>query len=59
MDSRARCGGFIPQNRDDFSSLWAVCFRGVVGMLLSFRRVLSHARKVIQGAIPMAHRKQT
>ncbi len=47
MDSRARCVGFIPQNRGDFSSLWAVCFRGVVGMLLSFRRLLSHARKVV------------
>lgn len=39
--------GFYPQNRDNFSSLWAVCFRGVVGMLLSFRRLLSHARKVV------------
>ncbi len=40
-------GGFIPQNRGDFSSLWAVCFRGAVGMVLSFRRLLSHARKVV------------
>ncbi len=40
-------GGFIPQNRGDLSSLWAVCFRGVVGMLLSFRRLLSHARKIV------------
>ncbi len=59
MDSRARCGGFIPQNRDDFSSLWVMRFRGVVGMLLFFRRLLSHARKIIQGAIPMADKKQT
>ncbi len=59
MDSYARCGGFIPQNRDDSSSLWAVCFRGVVGMLLSFRRLLSHARKVVYGAIRMADKKQT
>ncbi len=47
MDSRARCEGFIPQNRGDFSSLWIMRFRGVVGMLLSFRRLLSHARKVV------------
>ncbi len=59
MDSRARCGGFIPQNRGDFSSLWVMRFRGVVGMLLSFRRLLSQARKIIQEAIPMANRKQT
>ncbi len=30
MDIRARCGGFIPQNRSDFSSLWAMRFRGVL-----------------------------
>ncbi len=47
MDTRARCGGFIPQNRDDLSSLWAMRFRGVVSLLLSFRRLLSHARKVV------------
>ncbi len=35
MDSRARCGGFIPQNRGDLSSLWAMRFRGVVSLLLS------------------------
>ncbi|GAA7671097.1 hypothetical protein HpMMM64_14630 [Helicobacter pylori] len=46
MDSRARCGCFIPQNRGDLSSLWAVCFGDVVNMLLSFGRLLSHARKV-------------
>ncbi|GAA8836998.1 hypothetical protein Va27_15010 [Helicobacter pylori] len=40
-------GGFIPQNRDDLSSLWAMRFRGVVSLLLSFRRLLSHARKVV------------
>ncbi len=47
MDSRARCVGFIPQNRGDFSSLWVMRFGGVVGMLLSFRRLLSRARKVV------------
>ncbi len=47
MDTRARCGGFIPQNGDDFSSLWTMRFRGVVSLLLSFRRLLSHARKVV------------
>ncbi len=47
MDTRARCGGFIPQNRGDFSSLWVMRFRGVVGMLLFFRRLLFHARKVV------------
>ncbi len=47
MDSRARCGGFIPQNRGNLSFLWAMRFRGVVGMLLSFRRLLSRARKVV------------
>ncbi len=47
MDTRARCEGFIPQNRGDFSSLWIMRFRGVVSMLLSFRRLLSHARKVV------------
>lgn len=30
MDTRARCGGFIPQNRCDLSSLWVMRFRGVV-----------------------------
>ncbi|GHQ68883.1 hypothetical protein VN0401_14630 [Helicobacter pylori] len=40
-------GGFIPQNRGDFSSLWVMRFGGVVNMLLSFRRLLSHARKVV------------
>lgn len=59
MDSRARCGCLIPQSRGDLSSLWVMRFRGVVGMLLSFRRLLSHARKIIQGAIPMADKKQT
>ncbi len=57
MDTRARCGGFIPQNRGDLSSLWAMRFRGAVGMVLSFRRLLSHARKIVQGAI--ADKKQT
>ncbi len=33
--------------RGDFSSLWVMRFRGVVSMLLSFRRLLSHARKVV------------
>ncbi len=47
MDTRARCVSFIPQNRGDLSSLWAMRFRGAVGMVLSFRRLLSHARKVV------------
>ncbi len=29
MDTRARCWGFIPQNRGDFSSLW-LCVLGVL-----------------------------
>ncbi len=33
INSRARCGGFIPQNRDDSSSLWVMRFRDVVSML--------------------------
>ncbi len=28
-------------------SLWVMRFRGVVSMFLSFRRLLSHARKVV------------
>ncbi len=58
MDSRARCGCLIPQSRGDLSSLWVMRFRGATSMFLVFRRLLSHARKVIQGAIPMADRKQ-
>ncbi len=59
MDSRARCGCLIPQSRDDLSSLWVMRFRGATSMFLVFRRLLSHARKIIQEAIPMADRKQT
>ncbi len=58
MDSRARRGCLIPQNRGNLSSLWVMRFRGATSMFLVFRRLLSHARKVIQGAIPMADRKQ-
>ncbi|MGL2336402.1 hypothetical protein ACOWLH_07135 [Helicobacter pylori] len=42
-----------------FNSYGLCVFGGVVSMFLSFRRLLSHARKIIQGAIPMADRKQT
>ncbi|PDW13357.1 hypothetical protein BB387_00605 [Helicobacter pylori] len=42
-----------------FNSYGLCVFGGVIGMLLSFRRLLSHARKIIQGAIPMADRKPT
>lgn len=59
MDTRSCCWGFIPQNRGNLSSLWAMRFGGVVSMFLSFRRLLSHARKIIQGAIPMADKKPT
>ncbi len=52
--------GVLSLKIEAISNFYGLCvFRGVVGMLLSFRRVLSHARKVIQGAIPMAHKKPT
>ncbi|MGL2548228.1 hypothetical protein ACOWOL_06555 [Helicobacter pylori] len=42
-----------------FNSYGLCIFGGFVNMLLSFRCLLSHARKIIQEAIPMAHRKPT
>ncbi len=47
MDTRTRCGGFIPQNRGDFSSLWIMRFRGVVSLLLSFKWTLALAVGVL------------
>ncbi len=39
--------GVLSLKIETISSLWVMRFRGVVGVLLSFRRLLSHARKVV------------
>ncbi|GAA9520211.1 hypothetical protein HpHA31_08960 [Helicobacter pylori] len=40
--------GVLSLKIEAISHLYGLCvFRGVVGMLLSFRRLLSHARKVV------------
>ncbi len=52
--------GVLSLKIEAISNFYGLCvFRGATSMFLVFRRLLSHARKVIQGAIPMADRKQT
>ncbi|WP_232257789.1 hypothetical protein [Helicobacter pylori] len=52
--------GVLSLKIEAISHLYGLCvLGGATSMFLVFRRLLSHARKIIQGAIPMADKKPT